>query len=57
MEAAQRFRLRVKNLDLSWEQQEALFDAFFAATVDGVALTTRLPTAAEEAAWLDSVQQ
>ena len=57
MDAAKRFRLRVKGLHLSWEQQEALFDAFFAATVDGAALTTRLPTAAEEAAWLGSVQK
>ncbi len=52
IEAAGRFRSRVLRLELTPAGREALFDLFFAATVDGDGLKVRVPTAAEEAEWL-----
>ncbi|HSL19536.1 MAG TPA: siroheme synthase CysG [Methylomirabilota bacterium] len=52
VEAASRFRDRVRALGLPVDAQESLFDRFFAATVDSVRWRARVPTAAEEADWL-----
>jgi uroporphyrin-III C-methyltransferase/precorrin-2 dehydrogenase/sirohydrochlorin ferrochelatase len=52
IEAAGRFRTRVLGLDLEASAREALFDRFFAATMDPAELRVRVPTAAEEAEWL-----
>ncbi|TAM46968.1 MAG: uroporphyrinogen-III C-methyltransferase [Acidobacteria bacterium] len=49
--AAARFRPRVRALAAP-AQREALFDRFFAATVDPDSLTARVPAPEEEAAWL-----
>jgi uroporphyrin-III C-methyltransferase/precorrin-2 dehydrogenase/sirohydrochlorin ferrochelatase len=52
VEAASRFRDRVRELELSAVEQEELFDRFFSSTVDADAWKARIPTAVEEAQWL-----
>ena len=50
--AAAEFRRRVRRLRLAPGDEEALFDAFFAATVLPSELRCRVPSAAEVKAWL-----
>ena len=52
MGAAARYREAVRGLQLPAPEQEALYDTFFAATVDGGALAARVPTETEERGWL-----
>jgi len=54
MSSAARYRGTVRGLKASREREEALFDRFFEETVDRESLTTRIPTAAEESAWLEA---
>lgn len=54
--AAAEFRRRVRRLALSPGEEEALFDAFFSATVSAADLRCRVPSAAEVAGWLASPQ-
>ncbi len=53
MEAAGRFRRAVLDVGLSRAEREDRFDAFFAATVDPLRLTARVPTEREEDALLE----
>lgn len=57
VQAAAGFRKRVKALHLTAQQQEVLFDTFFDATVDTFSLTSRVPSASEEDAWLGAVKE
>ena len=50
--AAARFRDQVRRLGLPASEQEARFDRFFEATVDGERLTARVPSEAERRLWL-----
>ena len=52
LDAAARYRAEVRGLDLPTPEQEARYDTFFDATVDRDGLRARVPTAAEEAGWL-----
>jgi uroporphyrin-III C-methyltransferase/precorrin-2 dehydrogenase/sirohydrochlorin ferrochelatase len=52
-DAAARFRSRVRDLDLEPADRESCFDRFFDATVDREHLSARVPTRAEERAWLE----
>lgn len=52
LDAAARFRRAVHAAPRTPAEENALFDRFFAATVDGERLSARVPTAAEEADWL-----
>ncbi|MBN1652139.1 MAG: uroporphyrinogen-III C-methyltransferase [Deltaproteobacteria bacterium] len=52
MRAAARLRKSVRELKLTSAEQEVVFDRFFDETVAVGALTTRVPTEAEQAAWL-----
>jgi uroporphyrin-III C-methyltransferase/precorrin-2 dehydrogenase/sirohydrochlorin ferrochelatase len=52
--SAARFRGAVRGLEAPREREEALFDRFFRETVDPEGLTARVPTAAEEWAWLEA---
>ena len=52
MEAAGRFRRAVRALDLPLDDSEELYDRFFEATVDATRLRSRVPSEAEETAWL-----
>jgi uroporphyrin-III C-methyltransferase/precorrin-2 dehydrogenase/sirohydrochlorin ferrochelatase len=52
LDAASRFRSKVRRLGLDHAGQEACFDRFFDGTVDRERLRARVPTAAEEATWL-----
>jgi uroporphyrin-III C-methyltransferase len=52
--AASRFRNRVRELGVRPSDQEALFDRFFEATVDGEHWRARVPTAEEEAGWMSA---
>jgi uroporphyrin-III C-methyltransferase / precorrin-2 dehydrogenase / sirohydrochlorin ferrochelatase len=54
LDAAARFRGSVRSLGLDSSGENALFDLFFAATVDGDRLSARVPTAAEEQGWLQA---
>ena len=54
LDAAARYRLSVRALALNPAEENALFDRFFEATVDGDRLTARVPTAIEEQAWLQT---
>jgi uroporphyrin-III C-methyltransferase/precorrin-2 dehydrogenase/sirohydrochlorin ferrochelatase len=54
LEAAARFRDRVRRRNLSRLQQEASFDSFFNGTVDGESLRARVPNATEEENWLQA---
>jgi len=56
VQAAARFRKRVKALHLTSQQEEVLFDTFFDATVDASSLTSRVPSASEEDTWLGTVE-
>ncbi len=53
LESAGRFRAAVRALGLSRPEREARYDRFFSATVDPVALKARVPSAEEEACWLE----
>jgi uroporphyrin-III C-methyltransferase/precorrin-2 dehydrogenase/sirohydrochlorin ferrochelatase len=53
LSAAARFRDAVRKLRVQPDREEVLFDRFFRETVDPVGLTARVPTAAEEQAWLE----
>jgi uroporphyrin-III C-methyltransferase/precorrin-2 dehydrogenase/sirohydrochlorin ferrochelatase len=52
MEAAARFRREIRRLNLPPDDAEDRYDKFFAATVDLDQLRARVPTEAEEVAWL-----
>lgn len=52
MDAASRFRARVRTLGLAPPEENACFDRFFAATVDADTLRARVPVPGEEEAWL-----
>lgn len=52
LEAAARFRTRVRGLGLGPEERNACFDRFFDATVDRERLSARVPKRAEEQSWL-----
>jgi uroporphyrin-III C-methyltransferase/precorrin-2 dehydrogenase/sirohydrochlorin ferrochelatase len=52
--AAARFRSAVRQLDCDREQEEALFNRFFAETVDEASLEARVPSPEEERSWLGS---
>lgn len=54
LDAAARYRVAVRSLSLDSSGENALFDLFFAATVDGDRLSARVPTAAEEQGWLQA---
>jgi uroporphyrin-III C-methyltransferase/precorrin-2 dehydrogenase/sirohydrochlorin ferrochelatase len=51
IEAATRFRSRVRQLGLDPSEQEECFDRFFEATVDGGRIAARVPLESEQAAW------
>jgi uroporphyrin-III C-methyltransferase/precorrin-2 dehydrogenase/sirohydrochlorin ferrochelatase len=51
IEAASRFRSRVRDLGLDACEQEECFERFFAATVDRERISARVPVEAEQAAW------
>ncbi len=53
LESAARFRAAVRALGLPRPEREARYDRFFDATVDPGALTARVPSAEEEACWLE----
>lgn len=55
IEAASRFRNRVRERALEQTAQEAAFDRYFSATVDPGRLTARVPTDAEMRDWLDDL--
>jgi len=54
LEAAARFRSRVRGLGLEPAEQETCFDRFFDATVDRDGLTARVPKEAEERFWTET---
>jgi len=54
IEAAARFRARVRALDRDPVAEQALYDRFFAETVDAGRLTARVPGDAEVESWLGS---
>jgi uroporphyrin-III C-methyltransferase/precorrin-2 dehydrogenase/sirohydrochlorin ferrochelatase len=56
-EAAAEFRAMARDEGLSPEQRERAFDRFFAETVDPERLSARVPSQAEEQAWLDAAVQ
>jgi uroporphyrin-III C-methyltransferase/precorrin-2 dehydrogenase/sirohydrochlorin ferrochelatase len=56
MEAAARFRSRVRELGLDPAQRERLFERFFAETVDAHTLAVRVPATAEESTWLSGAK-
>jgi len=57
LESASRFRAAVRSLELDRPERELRYDRFFDATVDPVALTARVPSAAEEACWLEGCDE
>ena len=52
VEAAARFRAKVRGSSLTAEERQDCFDTFFSATVDEERITVRVPTAAEETVWM-----
>jgi uroporphyrin-III C-methyltransferase/precorrin-2 dehydrogenase/sirohydrochlorin ferrochelatase len=56
MEAAARFRSRVRELGLNPAQRERLFERFFAETVDAHTLAVRVPATDEESTWLSAAR-
>ncbi len=54
MEAAARVRQGVRQLGIPLDEMEERYDQFFSATVDPESLRARVPTEAEEAAWLSA---
>jgi len=52
MDAAARFRLKIRSLTLTRVEEEACYDAFFENTVDPVTFKTHVPTDDEERAFL-----
>lgn len=54
MEAAARFRREIHRLDLPLDDAEDRYDEFFSATVDLERMRARVPTEAEESAWLSA---
>jgi uroporphyrin-III C-methyltransferase/precorrin-2 dehydrogenase/sirohydrochlorin ferrochelatase len=54
LSSAARYREAVRGLEGPRDREEALFDRFFSETVDPQGLTARVPTAAEERAWLET---
>jgi len=54
MEAAARFRRAVRGRGLERPEREQRYERFFRATVDPDRLRARVPTAREEAAWLEA---
>nr|CAJ31150.1 Siroheme synthase [uncultured sulfate-reducing bacterium] len=55
--AAVRFRRSVRRADLSRPEQESRYDRFFEGTVDAQNLTARVPSAEEEATWLEAAAE
>ncbi|MBW1882486.1 MAG: uroporphyrinogen-III C-methyltransferase [Deltaproteobacteria bacterium] len=53
VEAAARFRCKVRDLELEPAERESCFDRFFDATVDPERLSARVPTRAEERSWCE----
>ncbi len=53
LQAAARFRSRVRAADLARSEREARYDRFFEATVDGEGLRCRVPTESEQDGWLE----
>ncbi len=53
-DAAARFREDVRRRDLEVNDREKAFESFFAETVDPERLRTRVPSAEEQAAWIDA---
>jgi uroporphyrin-III C-methyltransferase/precorrin-2 dehydrogenase/sirohydrochlorin ferrochelatase len=53
VDAAARFRCKVRDLKLEPEEREDCFDRFFDATVNSKRLTARVPTQAEERNWCE----
>ena len=51
LEAASRFRTRVRKMNLRPEQAEDCYDRFFEATVDRDRIAARVPSAEEEKGW------
>jgi uroporphyrin-III C-methyltransferase/precorrin-2 dehydrogenase/sirohydrochlorin ferrochelatase len=56
VEAAGRFRDRVRNEGLDRPRQEAGFDRFFSSSVDPERLGARVPTEEEELAWIEEAR-
>jgi uroporphyrin-III C-methyltransferase/precorrin-2 dehydrogenase/sirohydrochlorin ferrochelatase len=54
LEAAARYRARVRSLELSPAESERRYQRFFDETVDPDRLAARVPTADEEAGWLEA---
>jgi uroporphyrin-III C-methyltransferase/precorrin-2 dehydrogenase/sirohydrochlorin ferrochelatase len=54
-ETATRFRDEVRKRGLSISQREQAFESFFTRTVDGTGLRARVPSADEQATWIDAV--
>jgi len=54
LDAAARFRISMRSLNLAPSQQSEVYDQFFEATVDGERLTARVPTETEEKGWLQA---
>jgi uroporphyrin-III C-methyltransferase / precorrin-2 dehydrogenase / sirohydrochlorin ferrochelatase len=54
MDAAARFRNKLRGLSLTRVEEEARYDAFFAATVDPVTFKTHVPTDDEELTYLSA---
>jgi uroporphyrin-III C-methyltransferase/precorrin-2 dehydrogenase/sirohydrochlorin ferrochelatase len=52
IDAASRFRDRIRDAGLDRARQEAAFDLFFSSTVDPDRLSARVPTDGEERGWL-----
>lgn len=52
MEAAARFRVKIRGMDLTRVEEEARYDAFFDSTVDPVAFKAHVPTDDEERGYL-----
>jgi uroporphyrin-III C-methyltransferase/precorrin-2 dehydrogenase/sirohydrochlorin ferrochelatase len=57
MEAAARFRGEIRRLDLPLDEAEDRYDQFFSATVDLDRMRARVPTEAEEVAWLSGGEE
>jgi siroheme synthase-like protein len=54
MEAAARIRQGVRQLAIPLDEMEERYDQFFSATIDPESLRVRVPSEAEEAAWLSA---
>jgi len=54
LSAAARYRTKVRSLELSGPEMNERYDRFFDETIDGLGLTARVPTEAEEREWLQA---